>query len=175
MEFYFCKLYYQGANIYWVNDQITTSVSQIQCVSVFVGPRSKIYFTYIYDKPQPITPEMHFILQIPLFWFHCVSSTITQVDQLCCNFHLFTLVDCCVSGDHIIILFTMAFKYHEDDTWQVSDLLFVLSGSQNIIILNVGLLMVFCRLVVSVSCNVCDVIGIQLLTLQLLRRRTSQP
>ena len=79
MEFYFCKLYYQGANIYWVNDQIATSVSQIQCVSVFVGPISKIYFTYIYYKPQPITPwnALHFTnttILVPLCFFYYHTS-----------------------------------------------------------------------------------------------------
>ena len=35
VDFYFCKFYHQGANVYWVNDQITPSLSQIQCISVF--------------------------------------------------------------------------------------------------------------------------------------------
>ena len=33
---YFYKFYHEGANIHWSNDQITPSMSQIQCVYVFL-------------------------------------------------------------------------------------------------------------------------------------------
>ena len=52
----FLQVLPSGCNIYQVNDQITPSVIQIQCVSVFCGPVSHTYFTYIYAKPQPLTP-----------------------------------------------------------------------------------------------------------------------
>ena len=43
--FYLCKLYHQGANIYWVIDQITQSMSQIQRASVSCGPMSHATLT----------------------------------------------------------------------------------------------------------------------------------
>ena len=56
VEFYLFKLYHKGANIYWVNDKITPSVIHTQCDSVFCGPVPHTSFTYIYSKPQPLTP-----------------------------------------------------------------------------------------------------------------------
>ena len=68
-----------------------------------------IFHIHLCQTPNPNHFEYCFILQITLYYFHGVSSILTQVDQFCCTFHLFTLAYCCVGLDHSIIVFTSGF------------------------------------------------------------------
>ena len=65
-----------------------------------------------------------------------------QVDQLCCTFHPVTLVYFFVGVDHSIIVFTSDFTSFVVETWYVGDLLSGWSDYLNVIILNVGVLLI---------------------------------
>ena len=53
------------------------------------------------------------------------------------------MIYCYVGVDHIIIVFTSGFTYYMVDTWNGDDMLSVWSDDDNVIIVNVGVLLLF--------------------------------
>ena len=55
---------------------------------------------------------------------------------------------------HIIIVFTSGFAQYVVGTWWGGDMLSVWNDDGNLIILNVGVLLLFCMWMVWVKCNI---------------------
>ena len=113
------------------------------CICFLCYNITYLFHINLCQTPTPNTLEYCFILQRTLLYFRRVSSALTQVYQYCCTLHLVTLVYCCVVLYHIIIVFTSCFILYVVDTGYGGDMLSLWSDDDNLLILNVGVLLLF--------------------------------